>query len=87
MEKQTIIQYTDDETVIQFRWNHSLTVNVYEGARQYGYENENIVFAEVDVFTFADDTSYDEMVGICDEYVEDWMGEVLSNERPDGTRF
>jgi hypothetical protein len=85
MEKTTIIQYVEDETVIQFRWNQSLTVNVYEGIKHNAFEN--IDFIEIDVFMFADDVSYDEMVESCDEWMDTWASEMLSQERPDGSRF
>lgn len=78
MEKQTIIRYTDDETVVEFRWNHSLTVNVYEGIRQDGYENTEL--SEVDVFQFADDTSYEEVLETCDQYIIDWTDAMRDRE-------
>jgi hypothetical protein len=85
MEKQTIIQYTEDETVIQFRWHHGLTVNVYEGIKHDSFKDAD--FTEIDVFTFAEETSYDEMVVACEEWIDEWASEMLSRERADGSRF
>ena len=85
MYKQTIIQYTEDETVIQFRWNHSLTVNVYEGIDNF--DGGNIVFTEIDVFTFSEETEYYEVVLSCENWLDEWASEMLGRVRPDGTRF
>ena len=85
MYKQTIIQYTEDETVIQFRWNHSLTVNVYEGFDNF--DGGNIIFTEIDVFTFSEETDYYGVGLSCENWLDEWASEMLSRVRPDGTQF
>ena len=87
MEKTTIIKFEldDDETVLEFHWNQSRTVNVCEGIKREDYFNTDVT--ETDVFSFMDVPSYEEVVESCKEYVETWTSEMLSRERADGVRF
>jgi hypothetical protein len=80
MEKTTIIKFEldDDETVLEFHWNQSLTVNVCEGIKQDRYFNTEVT--ETDVFSFAEIPSYEEVVESCKEYAETWVSEMLDRK-------
>lgn len=60
-----IIRRESEEGIIEFRYNGSLTVNIFVGSPDEPLDK----FTEFDIITFMDEPTLEEVVDTCDERI------------------
>jgi hypothetical protein len=83
MEKDIIIRYTVpslEDYVVEYRYNGSQTVNIFDGHVVDPFNHgHNVLVKEVDIITFAERPSFDELLEAIAEHFSDVCDQVLAD--------
>lgn len=81
MNKEIIIRYTDvaeiDGYTLEYRWNESRTINVFEGnVNEDDPHAHNVTVREVDIIMFSEQPSFDEVLETITESWSAWRDQI-----------
>ena len=81
MNKEIIIRYTDLAEIsgytLEYRWNESRTINVFEGwVNEDDPHGHNVTVSEVDIITFAEQPSFNEVLEAITESWSAWRDQI-----------
>lgn len=71
-----IVRKESDEGIVEFRYNGSLTINIFIGSPDSSLED----FTEFDIITFMDKPALEEVIATCNERLLEYAEELTDSD-------
>lgn len=71
-----IVRKESDEGIVEFRYNGSLTINIFIGSPDSSLDN----FTEFDIITFMDKPTLEDVVATCNERLFEYAQELTDSD-------